>query len=173
MFTIGYVLAIVVALIPALSSYASTGRFSAIPPRRAILLAVIVLGIICFEAALRISLEYYWFSELGKTQRFLLALGYRAAIFFVVAGRLVCRIESMCRPVLPFCACEPVACRAGVRVRAGDRDLNSDQPWPPRAASRRFVEDGQYLLDCLPSSRIERTGDCKIPELGPRGGDRR
>ena len=69
MFTIGYVLAIVVVLIPMILSYASTGRFPAVPLRRVILLAAIVPGIVCFEAALRISLEYYWFSELGKTQR--------------------------------------------------------------------------------------------------------
>jgi len=85
MFTISYVLVVVMALIPAALSYASTGRFPAVPARRAILFAVIVLGIAGFEAALRISLEYYWFSELGKTQRFLLALEYRAAIFFAVA----------------------------------------------------------------------------------------
>ena len=69
MFTIGYVLAIVVVLIPMILSYASTGRFPAVPLRRVILLAAIVPGIVCFEAALRISLEYYWFSELGKTPR--------------------------------------------------------------------------------------------------------
>jgi uncharacterized membrane protein (UPF0182 family) len=106
MFTIGYVLAIVVALIPALSSYASTGHFPAIPPRRVILLAAIVLGIVGLEAALRISLDYYWFTELGKTQRFLLALYYRAAIFFVVAiavGWFVgANLSVMCRSVWPF-----------------------------------------------------------------------
>src|SRR5579862_4575542 len=106
MFAIGYVLAIVVALIPALSSYASTGRFPAIPLRRVILLAAIVLGIVCLEAALRISLDYYWFRELGKTQRFVLALGYRAAIFFAVAilvGWFVgSNLRVMCRSVWPF-----------------------------------------------------------------------
>src|SRR3974390_695405 len=106
MFTIGYVLVIVVALIPAALSYASTGRFPAVSRRRLILLAGIVLGIICFEAALRISLEYYWYSELGKTQRFLLALQYRAAIFFAVAilvGWFVgANLRVMCRSVWPF-----------------------------------------------------------------------
>jgi uncharacterized protein len=106
MFTIGYVLAVVVALIPAALSYASTGHFPAIPVRRMVLLAAIVLGIVCFEAALRISLEYYWFSELGKTSRFLLALRYRAAIFFAVAilvGWFVgSNLRVMCRSVWPF-----------------------------------------------------------------------
>ena len=106
MFTISYVLVVVMALIPAALSYASTGRFPAVPARRAILFAVIVLGIAGFEAALRISLEYYWFSELGKTQRFLLALEYRAAIFFAVAilvGWFVgSNLRVMCRSVWPF-----------------------------------------------------------------------
>jgi uncharacterized protein len=106
MFTIGYVLVIVVALIPALLSYASTGRFAAVPLRRVILLAGIVLAIVCFEAALRISFEYYWFSELGKTQRFLLALEYHAALFFAVAilvGWFVgSNLRVMCRSAWPF-----------------------------------------------------------------------
>jgi uncharacterized membrane protein (UPF0182 family) len=106
MFTIGYVLVIVVALIPALLSYASSGRFPSIPLRRIILLAAIVLGIVCFEAAVRISLEYYWFGELGKTQRFLLALEYRAAIFLAVAisvGWFVgANLRVICRSVWPF-----------------------------------------------------------------------
>lgn len=106
MFTIGYVLAIVVVLIPMILSYASTGRFPAVPLRRVILLAAIVPGIVCFEAALRISLEYYWFSELGKTQRFVLALEYRTAIFFTVAilvGWFVgSNLRVMCRSVWPF-----------------------------------------------------------------------
>jgi uncharacterized protein len=106
MFTIGYVLVIVVALIPALSGYASTGRFPSIPLHRVILLACIVLGIVCFEAALRISLEYYWFAELGKTQRFLLALEYRTVIFIAVVilvGWFVgSNLRVMCRSVWPF-----------------------------------------------------------------------
>ena len=106
MFTIGYVLLLVMALIPALLNYASTGRFPAIPPRRLVLIAAILFGIVIFEAALRISFEYYWFSELGKTQRFLLALQYRAAIFiavFIVVGWFVgSNLRVMCRSVWPF-----------------------------------------------------------------------
>ena len=106
MFTIGYVLVIVVALIPAVLGYATTGRVPAVPRRRVVLLAGILLGIICFEAALRVSLEYYWFSELGKTQRFWLALQYRATIFFAVAiavGWFVgSNLRVMCRSVWPF-----------------------------------------------------------------------
>lgn len=44
-----------------------------------------VLGIIVFEVALRISLENYWFQELGQSHRYWLSLEYRVAIFFVVS----------------------------------------------------------------------------------------
>ena len=44
-----------------------------------------VLGIIVFEVALRISLENYWFQELGQSRRYWLSLEYRVAIFFVVS----------------------------------------------------------------------------------------
>ena len=42
------------------------------------------IGIIVFEAALGISLENYWFEELGQSHRYWLSLEYRAAIFLVV-----------------------------------------------------------------------------------------
>ena len=106
MFTIGYLLVVVLALIPAALSYASTGTFPAIFIRRVILLAAIVFGIACFEAALRISLEYYWFTELGKTHRYLLSLEYRGALFFgvlILAGWFVgSNVRALCRPVWPF-----------------------------------------------------------------------
>jgi hypothetical protein len=44
-----------------------------------------VVGIIVFEAALRISLENYWFEELGQSYRYWLSLEYRVAIFLVVS----------------------------------------------------------------------------------------
>ena len=44
-----------------------------------------VLGIIVFEAALGISLENYWFEELGQSHRYWLSLEYRVAIFLVVS----------------------------------------------------------------------------------------
>ncbi len=43
-----------------------------------------VLGIIIFEAALGISLENYWFEELGQSHRYWLSLEYRLAIFLVI-----------------------------------------------------------------------------------------
>ena len=43
------------------------------------------LGIVLFEAALDISLENYWFEELGQSHRYWLSLEYRVAIFVVVS----------------------------------------------------------------------------------------
>jgi uncharacterized membrane protein (UPF0182 family) len=104
LFTVGYLLVVILALTPAALSYASTGR--TIPSRRAMLFAAIILGIACFEAALRISLEYYWFTELGKTHRYLLSLEYRVALFFgvlMLAGWFVgSNVRALCRPVWPF-----------------------------------------------------------------------
>ena len=61
-----------------------------------------VLGIIVFEAALRISLENYWFEELGQSRRYWLSLEYRVAIFFVVSllvGLFVgANLRVLCRP---------------------------------------------------------------------------
>lgn len=106
MFAIGYLLVIALALTPAALRYASAGRFPTISARHAILFAAIVIAIAGFEAALRISLEYYWFTELGKTQRFLLALEYRTALFIgvlMIAGWFIgTNLQVLCRQVWPF-----------------------------------------------------------------------
>ncbi len=61
-----------------------------------------VLGIIVFEAALGISLENYWFEELGQSHRYWLSLEYRVAIFLVVSllvGLFVgANLRALCRP---------------------------------------------------------------------------
>jgi DNA-binding transcriptional LysR family regulator len=63
--------------------------------------------------------------------------------------------------------------RSGYRAGAyGACGLGLDQR-PPCAANRRFAEDGQYVLDCVPQASIESSEDCNIPELGPRRSGRR
>ena len=68
------------------------------------------LGIIVFEAALGISLENYWFEELGQSHRYWLSLEYRVAIFLVVllsVGLFVgANLRALCRPyaVIPASA---------------------------------------------------------------------
>ena len=53
--------------------------------RDAAYLLAAALGIFLFEAALGISLENYWFGELGQSHRYWLSLEYRVAIFVVVS----------------------------------------------------------------------------------------
>ena len=67
------------------------------------------LGIVLFEAALDISLENYWFEELGQSHRYWLSLEYRMAIFVVVSllvGLFVgANLRVLCRPyVVPTSA---------------------------------------------------------------------
>ncbi len=60
-----------------------------------------LLGIIVFEAALGISLENYWFEELGQSHRYWLSLEYRVAIFLVAlltVGLFVgANLRALCR----------------------------------------------------------------------------
>jgi len=75
--------------------------------RDAVYILAAMLAIICLEVALRISLENYWFEELGQSHRFWLSIEYRVGIFLVillsvglfVGGNLL----SLCRrlPVIP------------------------------------------------------------------------
>src|ERR1035437_1873063 len=65
-------------------------------------IAVAVIGIICFETALTISLQNYWFEELSQPYRYWLALGLRSAIFVTVlcsVGIFVgYNLRALCRP---------------------------------------------------------------------------
>jgi uncharacterized membrane protein (UPF0182 family) len=47
-------------------------------------IAAAVLAIICFEMALTVSLQNYWFDELGQRYRYWLALGLRTGIFLTL-----------------------------------------------------------------------------------------
>jgi hypothetical protein len=87
------------------------------------------------------------------------------------------RREGYRRPWTDFEPCQHVDRRCDRRPRHrlgayGAGGLRLDQR-PPCAASRRFVEADQYLLDCRPQITIERAKDCNIPQLGSRGSGRR
>ena len=62
-----------------------------------------VLAITCFEVALTISLQNYWFGELGQVYRYWLALGLRWTIFLAIlllAGVFVgCNLRVLSRPL--------------------------------------------------------------------------
>ena len=106
MFTIGYVLVVALALFPVVQAHLSGAGSQAHPVRNALLAAAIILAIVGFEAALQISLEYYWFSELAQRERFLFALELRAALFFgvfLIAGWFVAaNLRVLLHPVWPF-----------------------------------------------------------------------
>jgi len=109
MFQFGYLFLILLAALP-LGRSLLNGRGGGSPVvfvhrlyRDLAYIAAAVLGIICFEAAMTISLQNYWFDELGQRYRYWLALGLRAAIF---AGVLFCvgifvgyNLRALCRPL--------------------------------------------------------------------------
>ena len=96
MFLVGYVILILVALVPLAKTLSR--RQTGVPSlaylhrvyRDLVYVAAAVLAVIAFEAALRISLNYYWFSELGQQYRYWFTLGLQVAIFvaILVAGGL-------------------------------------------------------------------------------------
>jgi uncharacterized protein len=63
-----------------------------------------IVGIVCLEAALSISLEDYWFAELAFSHRFWLSIEYRIGIFLVallvVSLFLAVNLRLLCRPFL-------------------------------------------------------------------------
>jgi uncharacterized membrane protein (UPF0182 family) len=73
-------------------------------------IAAAVLAIICFEMAFTISLQNYWFDELGQRYRYWLALGLRTGIFLtllVSVGVFVgYNVRALCRrlPAVPHSA---------------------------------------------------------------------
>src|SRR5579863_554361 len=66
-------------------------------------IAAAVLGVICLEAALNVSLQDFWFDELGQRYRYWLALGLRVGIFTTVlvsVGLFVgCNLSILSRPL--------------------------------------------------------------------------
>ena len=90
MFGLGYLILLLVASIPLA---ATVLRHRGDPPSAALAhrvyrdlayIALAALAIVAFETTLRIALERYWFSELGQSHRFWLALGLQGAIFSTV-----------------------------------------------------------------------------------------
>lgn len=66
-------------------------------------IAAAALAIICFETVLAVSLQNYWFGELGQRYRYWLALGLRLGIFItllVSMGAFVgYNLRALCRPL--------------------------------------------------------------------------
>jgi uncharacterized membrane protein (UPF0182 family) len=109
MFKLGYLLLILLAVVP-LGRTFSRGSGGGSPVvflhrlyRDLAYIAAAVFGILCFETAITISLQNYWFDELGQSYRYWLALGLRAGIFVTVlfsVGIFVgFNLRALCRPL--------------------------------------------------------------------------
>jgi uncharacterized membrane protein (UPF0182 family) len=109
MFQFGYLLIVLLAALPLgrtfLNQQAGGSRVFFVHRlyRDLAYIAAAVLGIICLEAVLTISLQDYWFDELGQRYRYWLALGLRSGIFVTVAlsvgGFVGCNLRALCRPL--------------------------------------------------------------------------
>jgi Uncharacterised protein family (UPF0182) len=129
MFLTAYLMLLVLAALP-LARTISTGR-SGQPAvlflhrvyRDLAYIAAAVLAIIGFETALNISLQVYWFGELGQSYRYWLALGLRLAILFTLLIsigafigynlRLLCRPLPAVPPTAPWFAALVIAALIG------------------------------------------------------------
>jgi uncharacterized membrane protein (UPF0182 family) len=120
MFLVSYVILVLVASIPLAKTL--WRRQPGLPPlayvhriyRDLSYIVAAVIAVIAFETALRVSLDYYWFSELGQQYRFLFTLGLEVAIFvaiLIVGGLfiglnlwLACRSTAGLPPSAPWLA---------------------------------------------------------------------
>ena len=90
MFLFGYVFVVLLAALPLGRTFLNEGSGSSRVEflhrlyRDLAYIAVAILGIIGFETALTISLENYWFDELGQRYRYWLALGLRLGLFLAI-----------------------------------------------------------------------------------------
>jgi uncharacterized membrane protein (UPF0182 family) len=113
MFAVAYLILVVVSAIPLARTLL---RYGSQPPSVAVAhriyrdlayIAGAVLAIIIFETFLTVSLQNYWFGELGQQYRYWFALGLRTAIFatvFVFGGFFIglnLRLASRSAAVLP------------------------------------------------------------------------
>jgi len=108
MFQLGYLCVIAFAAVPLARTFLQASRDNQIAfvhrlYRDAAYLLVAVFGIICLEIALHISLENYWFDELGQSHRFWVSIEYRVGIFLaillLVGAFLSVNLRLLCRPL--------------------------------------------------------------------------
>jgi uncharacterized membrane protein (UPF0182 family) len=109
MFNFGYLLLILLAVLPLGRTFlnqkagGSPVVFAHRLYRDLSYVAAAVLGIVCFEAAMTISLQNYWFDELGQRYRYWLAFGLRAGIFVAVLSSVGVfvgyNLRALCRPL--------------------------------------------------------------------------
>ena len=185
MFHLGYVLLVLLASVPLIRTLLK-GTDGRAPPiflhriyRDSAYLAAAVLAIICFETALNISLQNYWFGELGQRYRYWLALGLWLGVFFTVLvsaasasthspSRLTRAFNARCcfssarvAPVrfswkMPRANIEDQQCRDHQRHKAlADRDLHCDRGLEhPRDGRPEMEHDLCHRMDPLLDDRV-------------------
>jgi len=88
MFGLAYLVALAIAAAPLAMTLRRASVTGVVSPqqiyRDLLRIGVVALGIIVLEIIFRISLQNYWFAELGQQYRYWLALGLRTAIFVTV-----------------------------------------------------------------------------------------
>ena len=108
MFLIAYATVVLLAAIPlALTLWhgVAPGTLARRLYRNFAYVGAAILAVVAFDLALRISLENYWFTELGQQSRYWFELGLRSEIFlaiFLVGGLFVAiNLHLAFRPI-PF-----------------------------------------------------------------------
>lgn len=108
MFSIAYLSVLILAALPLIFTFLQGNGGDRIAfvhrlYRDAAYILAVVIAIICLEAALAISLESYWFAELGQTRRFWLSIEYRVEIFLfilvLVGVFLAANLNALTRPL--------------------------------------------------------------------------
>ena len=141
MFLVSYVILVLVALAPLAKSLSR--RQSGAPSladlhriyRDLVYVAAAVLAVIAFETALRVSLNYYWFAELGQQYRYWFMLGLQVAIFIailVICGLFIglnLSLAARSAPGMPRSAPWLVGLILGAIFAS-----NIDGLWPPLTA---------------------------------------
>jgi uncharacterized membrane protein (UPF0182 family) len=109
MFLVSYVILVLLALVPLAKTLSR--RQTGVPSlayvhriyRDLAYVAAAILAVILFEAALKIALNYYWFSELGQQYRYWFTFGLQVAIFatiLIVGGLFIgLNLSLATRPV--------------------------------------------------------------------------
>jgi len=107
MFALAYLIAVVIAGLPLAITLLQTREGAAIPLpqiyRDLLYLVCVIIGLVITEVIFRISLQNYWFGELGQQYRYWLALGLRTGIFaavFAVVGLFAgINLRALLRPL--------------------------------------------------------------------------
>jgi uncharacterized membrane protein (UPF0182 family) len=141
MFALGYLILILAAATPLVRTLVENRGAPASVPflhrvyRDLAYIAAAVIAILLLEVVFTVSLQNYWFSELGQSYRYWFAFGLRAAIFgtvFVFGGLFIAlNLRAACRPVAAIPRTAPWVAGFGLSALVA---LDSLGLWAPLTA---------------------------------------